>query len=72
MDNYIQGAEQKMQDGIDKANNLGENLKEMEKRLRKQRINDCEDQIGATFDALDKLQKILEKLDTQMSIIHKD
>jgi len=42
MDSFILGAEQKIEEGFQKANSLENNLKEMERKLRNQRINDCE------------------------------
>ena len=57
MDSFIQGTEQKIEDGFQKIHDLDNNLTEMEKLLRNQRINDSDQMIKQTFESLERLRK---------------
>ncbi|CDW90226.1 UNKNOWN [Stylonychia lemnae] len=72
IDTYIAGTEQKIFEGFQKAQNLDQNLKEMERKLRNQRMNECESQLKIANDYIERLKKILDKNSTTVSVILRD
>lgn len=72
MEPGVVGCDQKIEDGHRKTKELDIQIKNMERKIKNERIIDCERTQKVAFELLEKLSRLLGRVKTQINVIEKD